>query len=106
MWSGLYLVHNRFMPPWLHERDNEVELSLWVVPGASRTSIAGSHGEALRIRVGAVAEKGRANAVLIEFLSELLRPGRVELVAGAGGRAKRLKVAGIEAAEVERRLRP
>lgn len=92
------------MPEWLDDVDGGVEIRLRVVTGAAKTAIAGPYGDALRVRVAAVPEKGRANTALIDYLQGLLRPALVEMVAGAGGRSKRLRVTGLEAAEVERRL--
>lgn len=43
-----------------------------VVPGASKTELMGLYSGALRIRLASVPEKGKANALLINFLSDLL----------------------------------
>ncbi|MDR9450125.1 MAG: DUF167 domain-containing protein [Acidimicrobiia bacterium] len=42
-------------------------VEVWAVPGASRTEIAGLHGDALRIRVAAPPEGGQANRVCVRF---------------------------------------
>ncbi len=47
-------------------------LLLHVVPGASRTEVAGLHGERLKIKVAAPPEKGAANAELLKFLARRL----------------------------------
>jgi uncharacterized protein (TIGR00251 family) len=47
-------------------------LRLLVVPGASRTEVAGLHGDRLRVRVAAAPEKGAANKKLLAFLAKTL----------------------------------
>ncbi|GAB4170051.1 MAG: DUF167 domain-containing protein [Rhodocyclaceae bacterium] len=71
-------------------------LSIHVQPGASRSELAGRHGDALKIRLAAPAVEGKANACLIEFLAQRLGVPKsaVELVGGAGGRRKRVRVRG------------
>jgi uncharacterized protein (TIGR00251 family) len=71
------------------------ELSLHVVPGASRTAVAGVHGGALRVRLAAPPIDGRANAELLRWLSRALGlPGQaVVLVAGERSRRKRVRIA-------------
>jgi uncharacterized protein (TIGR00251 family) len=65
-------------------------LRLTVVPGASRTEVAGLHGDRLKVRVAAAPEKGAANRKLLEFLAELLGLPKkaVSLSAGAQSREK------------------
>ena len=45
-----------------------VQLTVKVVPGSSRTEIAGMHDAMLKIKIAAVAEKGKANKALLESL--------------------------------------
>jgi len=47
-------------------------LLVHVVPGASRTEIAGLHGGRLKVRVAARPEKGAANRELLKFLARRL----------------------------------
>lgn len=65
-------------------------------PGASRTEVAGLHGEALKIRVAAPALEERANAALVEFIAARLGvPKRdVTLASGERSREKRFVVRG------------
>ena len=81
-------------------------LSLRVVPGASRTEVAGRLGDALKVRVAAPPESGAANAALLAFLAERLGLPRwaVTLVAGAASPRKAVAVEGLDAAEAEARL--
>ena len=63
-----------------------------VVPNARRSQIDGEHGDALRVRLGAPAVDGRANAALVEFIAECCDLPRrsVQLRSGLASRRKRL----------------
>ena len=52
----------------LREAKNGVTISVHVVPRASRTGLAGMHGNSLRIRVKAPPVEGAANKELCAFL--------------------------------------
>ncbi len=69
-------------------------LYLHIQPGASRTEIAGLHGDALKIRLAAPPAGGRANEALLRFLADLFQvPLRqVELRAGTSSRKKRVAI--------------
>jgi uncharacterized protein (TIGR00251 family) len=86
--------------------DGNVVLRLHVQPGAGRTSVLGTHGEALKVRVAAPPEKGRANEACAALVAELagVKPAAVELTAGATSRSKRFRVTGIDVDELVRRL--
>ena len=82
-----------------------------VVPRASRTAVAGVVGEgsaaALKIALHAPPVEGRANAALIEFLSELLSVRRADIAIAGGehARTKTILIRGRTAAEVGSILR-
>lgn len=78
-------------------------ISIWVVPGASRSGIVGPHDRALKIRVAAPAERGRANDEALAVLGRAL-DSPVELLAGDRGRRKRVLVIGRDPAWVSRAL--
>jgi uncharacterized protein (TIGR00251 family) len=83
-----------------------VQLRLHVQPGASRTGMAGLHGDALKVRVAAPPADGRANRELLDFLAEALGVARIRiaLIKGETGRRKTVIVQGIELQEARRRL--
>lgn len=77
-----------------------------VVPGASRSRIAGPHGEVLRVQIAAPPERGRANEALRELFARALGvPARdVTVVRGQSSARKTVRVEGRSAAEVARLL--
>jgi uncharacterized protein (TIGR00251 family) len=78
-------------------------LTVWVVPRAKKTEIVGFHGDALRVRVTAIAEKGQANRAVIALLEEELGC-RLRLSSGATSRRKRLLAVGISAEDLGHRV--
>ena len=62
--------------------------------GARRTSLAGRHDGAWRIRLAARPVEGQANAELIRFVAETLGVprSRVHITRGASSRRKRLEI--------------
>ena len=69
-------------------------------PGARRTELAGLHGDALKVRVGAPPVDDRANDALIAFLAETFGAARrdVRLVSGDRSREKRFEIRGAQIA--------
>jgi hypothetical protein len=78
-------------------------LTLHVQPGSRTTGIAGIHGDALKLRLAAPAVDGKANACLVAYFAELLQlpRNRVQLIAGATSRHKRLRVDAAPAGTAE-----
>ena len=77
-----------------------------VVPRAAATSIAGRHGDAVKIRLAAPPVDGAANEELIRFLAERLSVPRsaVAIAAGRSSRRKSVTIAGMETADALRLL--
>lgn len=73
-----------------------IVLALHVQPGAARTELAGTHGDALKIRLAAPPVDGRANDELLRFLAEAFGVPRAN-VALLRGPSSRSKVARISA---------
>ena len=94
------------MSPWLRQGVQQVILTLHIQPGAKKTELAGSHGEALKIRLAAPPVDGRANACLLAFLAKRLGLAKrqVTLVSGETSRAKRVSVEGLDAESVRQKL--
>jgi uncharacterized protein (TIGR00251 family) len=74
-----------------------LELAIKVVPGASRTEVAGVLGDRLKVRVAAPPEGGKANRALVEVLSRWLGVRDVEIVAGHSSAEKVVRVSGVSA---------
>jgi uncharacterized protein (TIGR00251 family) len=84
-----------------------VRISVYVQPRASKTEIAGMHGDALKIRLTAPPVDNAANAALIEFIAGKLGipKGSVRVAAGATGRRKIVEIAGVTPDAVTAALR-
>jgi uncharacterized protein (TIGR00251 family) len=86
--------------------DGHVVLPVHVQPGARRAGVAGRHGDALKLRVSAPPERGKANEAVCALIADELdaRSGDVDVVAGHTSRAKRVVVRNVAPATVERWL--
>lgn len=82
------------------------KLSVKVVPGSSRSCVAGWLGDTLRVRVTAPPERGKANAAVESLLSEVLAlpSGSARIVAGGSSPRKIVKIVGLSEPEARRRL--
>ena len=70
-------------------------LNIKVVPGASRDQIVGWLGDALKIKVTAPPENGKANEAVVTLLAKTLgvRRDTIEIVSGHGSPAKTVNIA-------------
>jgi uncharacterized protein (TIGR00251 family) len=68
-----------------------------VVPRASATTVAGRHGDGIRIRIAAPPVDGAANEALLRFLAKRLgvSRGAVTIARGQSSRRKTVTIAGI-----------
>ncbi len=78
------------------------QFSLKVIPGASANEIAGAIGGALKLRISAAPEKGKANKAVIRFLKSKLGTshGDIEILSGETSQNKRVRVKGKSAEEI------
>ncbi len=83
-----------------------MKLPVKVVPGSSRNAIDGWLGEALKVRVTAPAERGRANAAVEKLVADALGVPRrqARVVTGAASARKIVEIDGLTESEVRRRL--
>ena len=90
----------------IEDRPTGVRISIHVQPRASRTEIAGVHGDALKIRLTSPPVDGAANEALVIFLTErfALPRNAITIISGAQSRAKVVEITGISAADLRRLL--
>ena len=83
-----------------------VTFQVRVQPRAKKNAIVGEVGEALKLALTAPPLEGRANEACVRFLAEVLNVARssVTIAAGASSRNKVIRVAGLTAAQVKKRL--
>ncbi len=83
----------------IEQRDGGVIFKVKVVPGSSRTVIAGVLGGMLKVKIAAPPEKGKANKALIDFLAGKLglKKRTVKIVTGRTNAVKTVEVAGCTA---------
>ena len=84
------------MSQWHHIQDDCITLVLHVQPGTKQTSVAGLHGDALKIRLSAPPIEGRANGALLKFIADFFKVPlqRVTLKQGEQSRHKRVEIRG------------
>lgn len=83
-----------------------VRLHLLIQPKSSKNEIVGPHDGRLKIKIMAPPVDGKANENVIEFISEILKiPKRdVILVRGETGRQKVVEVLGVTESFVREKL--
>src|SRR5258706_5982247 len=87
-------------------RDTAIKLEIKAIPGSSRNGVAGWLGDALKVRVTAPAERGKANAAVEAILGEALGipPASVRGVAGQTSPRKVVQITGLSGDQVLRPL--
>ena len=73
-----------------------------VVPGASRSQVAGVLGDRLKLRIAAPPEGGKANAAVLALLTEATGCRRIDLVAGHSSQEKTVLLRGAAATVLAR----
>jgi len=83
-----------------------VTFSIKVHPRAKKNGITGEVGDALKVALTAPPVEGKANEACIDFFAKLLEVPRSSVTIGAGetSRNKVIRVVGLPAAEIEKRL--
>ena len=78
----------------LVEKDGAVSLKVRVQPRASRTEIAGEHGNAIKLRINAPPVRGKANEECRRFLAKALGVSlsSIEIVSGDSSRDKVIRI--------------
>ncbi len=83
-----------------------VSFAVKVVPRARKDEIAGVEGTALKVRLNAPPVEGKANQALVRFLVARcgVTQADVEIVRGSTSRHKLVRVRGLTAGELKRRI--
>jgi uncharacterized protein (TIGR00251 family) len=64
-------------------------LTLHIQPGARRTEVVGSHGDALKIKLAAPPVEGAANVALLAFLAGVFGVPQRQVILRQGARSRR-----------------
>jgi uncharacterized protein (TIGR00251 family) len=90
----------------IHDNPSGASFTVKVHPRAKKNAITGELGDALKLSLIAPPVEGRANEACIELLANLLKVPRssVTIASGQNSRRKVIRVAGLSAAEITRRL--
>ena len=77
--------------------ESGVVFGVKVVPGSSRTALAGVLGNLLKVKVAAPPEKSKANKCLIEFLAKQLgvKKNQISIITGQTKPVKTVQVTNI-----------
>lgn len=70
----------------------KISVSVYVQPRASKSEIAGMHGDALKIRLAAPPVDGAANEALIAFIAKRVGVSKSAVRIAAGDKSRRKTV--------------
>lgn len=78
-------------------------LNVKVVPGASRSRVAGRYGDGVKVQVSAAPERGKANEAVIEVLCQWLgiRASQVQIARGHTQARKTVAIEGLTPASLQ-----
>jgi hypothetical protein len=90
----------------VHETETGASFSVKIHPRAKKNAITGEVGDVLKLALTAPPVDGKANEACIEFFANLLKVPRssVTIASGQTSRNKVIRVSGLSAAEVKKRL--
>ncbi len=83
-----------------------ISFAVKVHPRAKKNAITGEVGDAIKLALTAPPVDGKANQACIEFFAKLLKVPRssVTIASGESSRNKVIRVAGLSAEEIRKRL--
>jgi uncharacterized protein (TIGR00251 family) len=90
----------------LTEQPNGISLAVKVVPGSSRTRIAGEYDGGLKINVSQPPQDGAANAAMLKLLAKTLGipAENVQIIGGHASARKHVLIRGLTAQIIRQRL--
>jgi len=79
-----------------------------IVPGSSKTAMAGLLNDMLKIKVSAPAEKSKANKTLVKFLAKKIgtKTANISIISGKTNPVKQIQVTGVSAQTLLEKLVP
>jgi uncharacterized protein (TIGR00251 family) len=85
--------------PHIQEDQHGLTFTAKIVPGSSRTALAGLLDDMIKIKVATAPQKGKANQSLVAFLAKRLgvKRSEVQIVAGQTSPVKQIRIAGLSA---------
>ncbi len=90
----------------IHDIAGAASITVKLHPRARKNAVTGEVGDALKVSLTAPPVDGKANQACIEFFAELLKVPRssVTIASGQTSRRKVIRVAGLSAEEIRKRL--
>ncbi len=90
----------------IHKSEGGVSFAIKVHPRAKKNAITGELSDALKVSLTAPPLDGRANDACIEFFAKLLNVPRssVTIASGRSSRNKIIRVVGLSAEELRKRI--
>ena len=90
----------------IHDTPTGATFAVKIHPRARKNAITGELGDTLKLSLTAPPVEGRANEACIEFLANLLKVphSSVTIASGQNTRRKVIRVSGVSADEVQKRL--
>ena len=90
----------------LHESGGGLTFAVRVHPRARKNAITGEVGDALKVSLTAPPIDGKANTACVELFAKLLKVPRssVTIASGQTGRGKVIRVVGLSAEEIRKRI--
>lgn len=90
----------------LETTEEGIRFIIKVVPGSSRTVLAGTLDGMLKIKVAAPPEKGKANQCLVEYLSKLfgIKKKQTTILSGASSPVKQVRIEGVSVERIQQIL--
>lgn len=82
-------------------------LAIKAVPGANRDEIVGPYGDRLKIRIAAPPEGGKANKAICALIADALgvKKSAVTVITGTASPEKIIRIEGLNADEIRKKLR-
>lgn len=90
----------------ISQDNKDVIFTAKIIPGSSKTTLAGILGGMLKIKIAAPAEKGKANKAVIDFLSEKIgvKKNNIAIISGLSSPVKQIRISGVSADELSSKL--